>query len=88
MPIGWFHMLRERNRNEWVNINGVGLLPEYQGMGGNTLLYTEIDRSVKAFGFKHIEVVQVNETNFPSYNDMMAIGVQWYKRHRSYKRDL
>jgi hypothetical protein len=87
-PLGWYYILKERNRNDWVNINGVGLLPEYQGRGGNTLLYTELDKSVKAFGFKHIDVVQVNETNFTSFNDMEAIGVRWYKRHRSYWRDL
>lgn len=84
-PLGWFYILRERNRNEWVNINGVGILPKYQGLGGNAILYTEIDKSVKAFGFKHIDVVQVNEANYNSFKDMEAIGVKWYKKHRSYK---
>lgn len=87
-PLGWVQILRERRKNDWANINGVGLLPEYQGLGGNTILYTAIDQSIKAFGFKHIDVVQVNETNFSSFHDMEAIGVQWYKRHRSYQRDL
>ena len=87
-PYGWYHILKERNRNDWVNINGVGMLPNFQGLGGNAILYTEIDKSVKSFGFKHIDIVQVNETNFSSYHDMEAIGVQWYKRHRSYKREL
>lgn len=87
-PVGWVHILQERKRNQWVNINGVGLLPQYQGMGANAMLYTEIDKSVKAFGFKHIDIVQVNETNFASFNDMMALGVQWYKRHRSYIREI
>ncbi len=87
-PLGWYHILKERNRNEWVNINGVGLLPAYQGLGANAILYTEIDKSIKAFGFKHMDIVQVNETNFTSYNDMMALGVQWYKRHRSYVREI
>lgn len=87
-PLGWYHILKERNRNEWVNINGVGMLPKYQGLGGNAILYSEIDKSVKSFGFKHVDIVQVNEANFTSYHDMEAIGVQWYKRHRSYVRDL
>jgi GNAT superfamily N-acetyltransferase len=87
-PFGWYHILKERKRAEWVNINGVGMLPQYQGMGGNAILYTELEKSIHAFGFKHMDIVQVNETNFESFNDMEAIGVQWYKRHRSYKRDL
>jgi len=87
-PFGWFHILKERNKNDWVNINGVGMLPQYQGMGGNAILYAELNKSIKAFGFNHIDIVQVNETNLASFNDMEAIGVQWYKRHRSYQRDL
>ena len=87
-PFGWIHILLERRKNEWANINGVGLLPEYQGLGGNAILYTAIDESIKSFGFNHIDIVQVNETNFSSFHDMEAIGVQWYKRHRSYQRSL
>jgi hypothetical protein len=78
----------EKKRTKWVNINGVGVLPSYQGMGANAVLYTEIDKSVKEFGFKHVEVIQVNEVNFESRSDMETMGVQWYKRHRSYQRTL
>jgi len=87
-PFGWYILLQERKRTKWVNVNGVGLLPAYQGLGGNALLYTELEKSVRAFDFEHIEVVQINEKNLVSRADMEAIGVQWYKRHRSYKRVL
>jgi len=87
-PFGWYHIFKERKRSEWVNINGVGMLPKYQGMGGNAILYSELEKSIHAFGFKHMDIVQVNETNLESFNDMEAIGVQWYKRHRSYKQNL
>ena len=88
IPLGWYHLLHERKRTDWVNVNGVGLLPAYQGSGANTLLYAELAKSISALGFKHVDVVQVNETNFASRSDMEAIGVTWYKRHRSYCRDL
>ena len=87
-PVGWWHILQERKRAEWVNVNGIGLLPEYRGLGANTLLYTELQKTVHEFGFKHIEVIQVDEFNFKSKSDMEAIGVQWYKRHRSYRSRL
>jgi hypothetical protein len=87
-PLGWWQILQERRRAEWVNVNGIGLLPEYRGLGANTLLYTELQKTVHAFGFKHIEVIQVDEFNFKSKSDMEAIGVQWYKRHRSYRYKL
>jgi GNAT superfamily N-acetyltransferase len=87
-PLGWLHILLERRRADWVNVNGIGLLPEYRGLGGDTLLFAELARSVYALGFKHIEIVQVNETNFESRSDMETIGVQWYKRHRNYAMRL
>lgn len=87
-PIGWAHLLWERKHTNWVNINGVGVLPAYQGMGVNAILYTEIKKSVEEFGFDHVDVVQVNEVNFESRSDMETMQVEWYKKHRSYQRDL
>jgi len=87
-PLGWLHLLLARRNTKWVNINGVGVLPEYQGMGVNAILYTEIYKSVRSFGFQHIEVIQVGEDNFQSRSDMETMGIRWYKSHRSYTRDL
>ncbi|MCA9957790.1 MAG: GNAT family N-acetyltransferase [Anaerolineales bacterium] len=87
-PTGWLHILRERQRTPWLNINGLGLLPQYQGLGANAILYTELEKTVKASNIEHIDVVQVDEANFKSYADMEKIGVRWYKRHRHYHRSL
>ncbi len=87
-PLGWLYLLLERQRTKWVNINGVGVLPEYQGMGVNAILYTEIKKSVEEFGFEHVEVIQVGEDNFQSRSDMESMGIQWYKSHRAYTRAL
>ncbi len=87
-PLGWWYIWQERRRAEWVNVNGIGLLPEFRGLGANALLYTELQKTVHEFGFKHIEIIQVDEFNFQSKSDMEAIGVQWRKRHRSYRRKL
>lgn len=87
-PLGWLYLILDRQRTKWVNINGVGVLPEYQGMGVNAILYTEIKKSVERLGFEHIDVVQVNEANFQSRSDMENMGIRWYKSHRSYQRDL
>jgi ribosomal protein S18 acetylase RimI-like enzyme len=87
-PIGWWHLLQERKQTKWVNINGVGVLPAFQGMGVNAILYSEIQKSVQEFGFEHVEVVQVNEANFESRSDMETMGIKWYKSHRSYKKEL
>lgn len=88
LPLGWLHLLIEKQRVSTVDVNGVGLLPQYRGLGGNTLLYVELTEAVRALGVKHIEVIQVNETNLKSYADMQAIGVSWHKKHRIYQQKL
>ncbi|MEJ2559181.1 MAG: GNAT family N-acetyltransferase [Anaerolineae bacterium] len=87
-PFGWIYLLREFKRTHWVNLNGLGLLEAHRGVGANTVLYTELARSVKDFGFEHADVVQVEENNTKSLGEMAAIGVKWYKRHRIYRRVL
>jgi GNAT superfamily N-acetyltransferase len=87
-PIGWFHLLREFRRTKWVDLNGLGLLPEHRGVGANAVLYTELARSVYDYGFEHADVVQIEERNDKSLGEMAALGVEWYKRHRIYRRAL
>lgn len=84
-PLGWLVLMREFRRTEWVNVNGMGLLPEHRGVGANAVLYTEMAKSVQDFGFKHADVVQVEEKNAKSLAEMTALGVQWYKTHRVYR---
>jgi GNAT superfamily N-acetyltransferase len=86
-PLGWLHLLRESRRTEWANCNGIGVLPEHQGLGPSILLYAETVKTLKAMGFKHADVVMVDERNFNSFSAMEALGVTWYKRHRSYWRN-
>jgi hypothetical protein len=45
-PFGWIHLLSEMRRTKWVNINGAGIIEQYQGLGGQ-LYYSA--RCIKAF---------------------------------------
>jgi hypothetical protein len=87
-PLGWILLMREFKRTKWANLNGLGLLEKYRGVGANSVLYTELAKSVHDFGFEHTDVVQVEERNAKSLAEMAAIGVEWYKRHRIYRRTL
>lgn len=87
-PFGWIRILLEFRRTDWANLNGVGLLPEYQGMGANAVLYAELTKTLINSQFNHGDIVQVSEQNMKSFSDMEAIGVRWYKRHRVYRREL
>lgn len=88
-PFGWLHLLREIRRTDWLNINGLGLLPQYQGVGANAILYVELAKSIDEFPqFQHVDFAQVAEINLKSLGDATAVGVHWYKRHRVYRRAL
>jgi hypothetical protein len=87
-PFGWLHIWLAFKRTKWANFNGVGLLPEYQGLGANAVLYTELAKSVSEFDFQDADLVQVAENNIKSMGDVDAAGAEWYKRHRVYRRDL
>lgn len=87
-PFGWVHILRDKRRTEWVNVSVVGLLPAYQGLGANVMLYAELADIIHRSQFAHVEVIQVDEQNVKSRSDMETIGVRWTKRHRHYERRL
>jgi GNAT superfamily N-acetyltransferase len=87
-PWGWLWLARDMKRSKQVDLNGVGLLPEYQGLGGNALLYTELEKTLREFNFEQAEIIQVDERNFKSKSDMERLGVHWSKRHRTYRLDL
>lgn len=87
-PLGWLHFLGEGQRTEWVSVNGMGLLPKYQGLGGNAILYTELAKSVGGFHFKHADMAQVSEENMKSLAEGNAINVQWNKCHRIFRKEI
>jgi hypothetical protein len=88
-PFGWITILREFKRTDFLNINGAGLLPEYRGSGGTAILYSELFKSVVETGqFKHAEIVQIGTENENMLRDLANFGVDSYKTHRTYVRDL
>lgn len=88
LPFGLLHILRELRRTKWVALNGAGILPEFQGRGGNALLYAEMERTVKDFGFEHADLTQVADTAVQMRSDLVNLGGKLYKTHRVYVKDL
>ncbi len=88
LPFGWWHILGARKNTDWVILNGVGILPEYQGRGANAVMYVELARTLTDSQFWHADLVQVGEENYRSMNDQLAFGVEWTKKHRVYRKKL
>jgi hypothetical protein len=88
-PTGWFHLMREFKRTNWLNFNGGGIVERYRGLGGNALLYAELYHTIirhpQYFGG---DLVQIQETNERMIRELAAMRVTPYKRHRVYRRSL
>jgi hypothetical protein len=52
------------------------------------LLYLELAKAVRERDATRCEIAQVMETNIKSLADMNRAGVNWYKRHRLYRKPL
>lgn len=87
-PFGWIDLLQEKKRTRIADINGVGFLPQYQGLGANAFLYTEVEKVLADANMIAAEIVQVEERNFRSKADMDAMEVTWTKTHRLYRLPL
>jgi GNAT superfamily N-acetyltransferase len=88
-PFGWLTILRELRRTDWININGAGMIEEYRGLGGTAILYSEMFKSVaESPRYRHAEVVQIGLENEKMQREMENFGVNFYKMHRTYQKDL
>jgi GNAT superfamily N-acetyltransferase len=87
-PFGLVDILLEMKRTKWVSLNGAGILPKFQGRGGNALLYYEMWRTLTDFGFEHADLTQVAETAVQMRRDLENVGSKPYKNHRVYRRKI
>lgn len=88
-PFGWFYILRDLRRTTWINLNGMGVLPEYQGRGGPALMYAELYHALAPIPrIKHAEAVQINASNTKSLNEAKQFGTDFYKTHNVYRKPL
>ena len=88
-PFGLLDLLLEMRRTKTVSVNGIGILPEYQGHGGNAILYAEMGKTLLSFGqFKHVEMTQVAETTEQMRADLKNLNGVEYKNHRVYRKKL
>ena len=88
-PFGLVDILLEMKRTQTVAVNGMGILPEFQGHGGNALLYTEMGKTLLNFRqFIHVEMTQVAETAEQMRADLKNLNGVEYKNYRVYRKKL
>jgi len=87
-PFGWFHIMREFKTTKYMDSNGIGILPEYQGLGSTAVIYTELEKTFREFDFDFIETVQTREDNIASLGESSNFVMDWVKTHRIYQLNL
>jgi len=88
-PFGIVDILLEMKRTKTVSGNGMGILPEFQGTGGNALLYYEMGKTFFDFHqFEHVEMTQVAETTRQMRADLKNLNGVEYKNHRVYRKQI
>ncbi len=88
-PFGIVDLLLEMKRTKTVSGNGMGVLPEFQGTGGNALLYYELGKTVLGdFDFKFVEMTQVAETTKQMRADLKNLNGVEYKNHRVFRKAI
>ncbi|UCF96497.1 MAG: hypothetical protein JSV89_15130 [Spirochaetaceae bacterium] len=85
-PLSLIGLLREAGRTDTLIVNGAAILPEYQKLGGNGLLYYELIRTILDSDYRRAEMVQIADTTTLMLADMQTLGGRIYKTHRIYRR--
>jgi hypothetical protein len=88
-PTGWYHLWREFRRTRWLNFNGAAILEPHRGLGGNALMYAELYHTlIGRTQYQYADLVQVQETNTRMIQELHALEVKPYKKHRIYRRPV
>ncbi len=88
-PLSLADLFLELKRTRTVAVNGMGILPEFQGHGGNAILYYEMGQTLLDFKqFQHVEMTQVAETAEQMRADLKNLNGVEYKNHRVYRKNL
>jgi hypothetical protein len=87
-PVRILDLLTEAGRTDTLIVNGAAILPEYQKLGGNGLLYYELARTIQDSGYRRVEMVQIADTTGLMLADMKTLGGRVYKIHRIYRREV
>jgi hypothetical protein len=88
-PFGWLQILLEKNRTHWVDLNGIGIIEDYQRLGGTAILFNEVYKSVLETGqYRYGELLQMREENVNILLETSNLDIDVHKTHRLYEKWL
>ncbi|MGA2615813.1 MAG: hypothetical protein ABSG38_20430 [Spirochaetia bacterium] len=87
-PLSILRLLLEYRRTKGLVVNGAGILPKFQRLGGNALLYSMLEKVASRRSFLYVDAVQIAETTELMLADLQTLGAKVWKTHRLYLREL
>ncbi|MBO4671933.1 MAG: GNAT family N-acetyltransferase [Bacteroidales bacterium] len=89
-PFGWWHLAKSMfiKHEEGVEMLLVGVRPDYQNSGINSLLFADLFAKFKEWGVKWAETNAVLEDNFKNQGQWRDFDHECAKRRRSYIKKL
>ena len=87
-PLSLWRILRAVRHPQRITLNGVGILPQYQKLGGNALLYSEMSKATQATNPVTAELTQIAETTEVMVQEMALMVDKRIKVHRLMKKKI
>jgi hypothetical protein len=87
-PVSVADLLIDLRRTRGIALNGAGILPACQGLGGNALLYAAIEGALRGSRFEWAELPQVAETAVQMRKDLRMFNATPIKTHRVFRMGI
>jgi GNAT superfamily N-acetyltransferase len=89
LPFGWIHLLRALyGKNDVVDLYIIGVLPEYQNKGVNSLIFNDIIPICNRIGYRYAETNPELEMNYKVQSQWDYLKNEHHKTRRSYIKHL
>lgn len=89
-PFGWWHLLKNMyiKKPDTLDLLLVGVKPEYQNKGVNTLLFMDLFHTFREMGFKYAESSAELESNIKIHQMWNLFDREQHKRRRIYTKEI
>jgi GNAT superfamily N-acetyltransferase len=87
LPFGWAKMLWQLPRLKQYRMFALGVIPEYHGMGIDSLIYRALYESCYSPDIR-VEINYVLEDNYPMINAILKLGAKPLRRYRVYEMSI
>ncbi|SEW25421.1 hypothetical protein SAMN04487850_2399 [Prevotella aff. ruminicola Tc2-24] len=90
LPFGWWQLLKilKWHKTNVVDLLLIGVLPEYRSKGANALIFDDLIRQFRRYGFEWAETGPQMETNEGVLSQWQYLESTQHRRHRCYRKRL